>query len=350
MMKPVEFRANRLRRCRSAFTLTELLVVLAIIGLLVALFLPAVQRVRESGRRTTCANNIRQIGLATIAYHDAVGAMPVDPELFDSYGNSFLVSILPFLGEQSRYDRYIDIRQSSGSSFPQEKMKDLGVPSIFLCPTDAWNYPRKNGKNGLVEYRVPANYVASTGSWFVNNHMGKNKCDGAMDLISIFPKTSPYRGPSVRFSDFSDGLSNTAMVSEALVSGTLYEPEDCRRWIFNSARKQTMDEFEQAILEDCEARLRYGVQGAVGMNWRCIKWWDGTTMYTTYNHLMRPNTTSSTWDGDVFRGAYCAASDHPGVVNVVFADGHFRSVSDQIDKYVWRALGSRNGNETVGEF
>ena len=74
-MVPTEFRTSRLRFCRAAFTLTELLVVIAIIGLLVALMLPAVQRVRESGRRTTCANNIRQVGLATIAYHDAVGAI-----------------------------------------------------------------------------------------------------------------------------------------------------------------------------------------------------------------------------------------------------------------------------------
>ena len=119
--------------------------------------------------------------------------------------------------------------------------------------------------------------------------------------------------------------------------------------IFNSAHKQTMEEFEQAICEDCETRLRYGVQGAVGMNWRCIKWWNGSTLYTTYNHMMRPNTTS-TWGGDVVLGAYCTASGHPGVVNVVFADGHFQVVSDQIDKHVWLALGSRNGNETVGEF
>lgn len=108
---------------RKAFTLVELLVVIAIIGILVGMLLPAIQQVRESARRTTCLNNLRQIGLATHVFHDSYRAFP--PSRISSPINtptdartesaeSWLVRLLPFVDQKNLYnlwsftDQYVD--------------------------------------------------------------------------------------------------------------------------------------------------------------------------------------------------------------------------------------------------
>ncbi len=97
------------RQQAAAFTLVELLVVIAIIGILVALLLPAVQASREAARRSQCANNLRQLGIGLLAYHDAIGAFP--PGLLDRRTGanpqgkqlSWNVFLLPYIEEQPVY-------------------------------------------------------------------------------------------------------------------------------------------------------------------------------------------------------------------------------------------------------
>ena len=90
---------------RPAFTLVELLVVIAIIGILIALLLPAVQAAREAARRSQCANNLRQIGIAVQAYHDTRKALP--PSRMENYGGvTWAVFILPFLEQDPFYERW----------------------------------------------------------------------------------------------------------------------------------------------------------------------------------------------------------------------------------------------------
>ena len=106
---------NRKRKSDNGFTLVELLVVIAIIGILIAMLLPAVQSVREAARRTHCLNNLKQIGLATLTFHDAHDAFPpgrvaesnqVIPVLAVRGPESWFVRILPFMEQQSIFSQW----------------------------------------------------------------------------------------------------------------------------------------------------------------------------------------------------------------------------------------------------
>src|SRR5436190_1236686 len=161
------------QRKRNAFTLVELLVVIAIIGILVALLLPAIQAAREAARRMSCSNNIKNIGLACINYHDVKKYLPVDigqwAEEFDRNhnwigppngslatsnggtgwnGKGWIVEILPFVEEQARYDGIISGIKASPGGFGAKPTRGLGLgampirpyiqeqPPFLTCPSD----------------------------------------------------------------------------------------------------------------------------------------------------------------------------------------------------------------------
>src|SRR5438105_8416505 len=135
-------------RSRRGFTLIELLVVIAIIGILIALLVPAVQKVREASARATCSNNIKQLALACYAYHDGYHQMPYGRKFdnWDSYTWSEL--ILPYIEQASVYHGYIYINKMNWSESypgpngpigndPAQREARHTVIRTFLCPSDS---------------------------------------------------------------------------------------------------------------------------------------------------------------------------------------------------------------------
>jgi prepilin-type N-terminal cleavage/methylation domain-containing protein len=141
---------NQHRSRPAGFTLVELLVVLAIIGTLTGLFLPAVQKVRYAAAQVKCANNLKQIGLALHNYHDTLGSFPPAQvtRLYPEYYWSWLARILPFI-EQDNVVRQAEIWRDSGppgnlrwipwytahNTQPQNPVLAIVIPT-YICPLD----------------------------------------------------------------------------------------------------------------------------------------------------------------------------------------------------------------------
>ncbi len=146
------------RRSNSGFTLVELLVAIAIIGVLVALLLPAIQSAREAARRISCSNHLRQIGLATLNYHDTNGHLP-PPKLGGSRTTtmgSTWVLLLPYLEEGNRYDRY-DLTKTIFD--PHNAPLTSGVIETYLCPS--MRLPSGGPSDGGTPLG-PGSYIIST--------------------------------------------------------------------------------------------------------------------------------------------------------------------------------------------
>jgi prepilin-type N-terminal cleavage/methylation domain-containing protein len=184
---------------KGGFTLVELLVVIAIIGVLVALLLPAVQAAREAARKSSCRNNLKQIGIATQMYHDANGSLP-PARMHDTIGTnheSALLFILPYLEEANRFVRY---DPTVGTLDPKNAGVVEAVIPVFMCPSmivDAKTQPAG-----------PSSYGSSTGSlspWLALLHNGA--------IVA--------RPTIVEFKDVTDGLSHTFAFGETDYFGGL---------------------------------------------------------------------------------------------------------------------------------
>jgi prepilin-type N-terminal cleavage/methylation domain-containing protein len=217
---------------RSAFTLIELLVVIAIMGILIGLLLPAVQKIRHAAARISCANNLKQIGLALHNYHDTHGSFPqaykplrtpdqTAPPGTGTYGASAFTLILPFLEQDNLY-RQIDVTKAALSSvnMPPNNPAYSTPLKLFLCPaapgdSTAEDYSAELA-NSFNNFGIAINYPPG---------LVFGRTDYAPDagMSADIPGIRIRAGASiicqppdrpVRITDITDGSSNTMMVVE----------------------------------------------------------------------------------------------------------------------------------------
>jgi prepilin-type processing-associated H-X9-DG protein/prepilin-type N-terminal cleavage/methylation domain-containing protein len=300
---------------RRAFTIIELLVVVTILGVLVALLLPAVQMARESARRMSCVNNLKQVG---IAIHHYASIHTVFPSGQGAKGHSLFVAVLPGMEETNLYNA-INFNLPVGDDGNMTAV--LICPKSLLCPSDPylplWSSTSYAGNIGNGSYRLTY--------------------DG------MFASTDTPYDHYISARDVIDGLSNTAAVAEQLVDRYPSTPD--RRRTFYQFWGDTTSYGEDQFALKCMslAGLRTVPHRLKGYNWA-----EGLWPKTLYDHFLPINSPSCYNTGtSKLDGASAAGSLHPGGANVLFADGHVKHIKQGIAVNVWRGLGTRRGGEVI---
>ena len=321
---------------RPGLSLIELLVILAIIGLLFALLLPALQDAREAARRISCGNRLHQIGVALHAYEASNGVFP--PALFYWVGSGASrpggpwnqnVALLPYLEMRQLYnalnlDLFWQDRANTTVTFVS--------PSLLLCPSDL--------SPDIAGYGF-TNYQASMGSGLIRGGFDELIDPDADYEIDGFFGMSPMRER-----DVTDGLSHTAAFCEqihgngSLGARWIALPRPSLGLIYHFYANPPT---QAQLVSQCEH-----LSSVPGLSAEPAgSPWIATLAYT---HLFGPGKASC-WGGNIgnTHSPITASSRHHGGVNLLLGDGHVRFVTNEIDLGVWRALGSRNGGEGIEE-
>jgi prepilin-type N-terminal cleavage/methylation domain-containing protein/prepilin-type processing-associated H-X9-DG protein len=295
---------------RAAFTLVELLVVIAIIGILVALLLPAIQAARESARRTTCTNHLKQMGIATHNYQLTTKHLP-PPNGGDTFVNlgSTFVLLLPYLEEGNLLTDY---------NFEQTVKAPDNLPTtsqtlpVYICPT--MQMPRTVPMTGCGEMLAPGSYLISTRTEYESATDTDGNLDGAFAATA---SDEPY---TLNFQHFTDGTSKTLLIGE--VDYGLFD----FKWSGCSSMANQVKWGDQTWAEG------YWAYAWGHIDWQAYEFSD----IDSYNAERQLNGSST---NRVFR------SDHPGGSQFVFVDGSVHFVTDSIEYPVLRALVTRAGEE-----
>jgi prepilin-type N-terminal cleavage/methylation domain-containing protein/prepilin-type processing-associated H-X9-DG protein len=358
--QPKDRGPSRARTRRSGFTLIELLAVIAVVGLLLALLIPAVQQARETARRAHCSNNLRQIGLGLHNYAAIAGCFPPGRMLWQIpilgmydpavpcaslvADRSFFLAILPQVEQTSLYNA---INQDLSVYHGGNRTVTSYTVSSFVCPDDPDAARARPGFSltqaadggpypGDPMPLASASYAGVQGSHTsqaVPRPSARCRIDpeavaqanGCLTDVAVAP---------IGYASIVDGTSTTLCVGERSVSP-----------------------FKVLTLPDLD-----------GLGWwKKRGWWFiGDTGYTLITTYYPPNAhMKMAIDAQVPR-TWSASSLHPGGVNALMADGSIRFIKDSIDSQplnsqgyptrfpskagVWQALGTRNGQEPIGDY
>ncbi len=280
------------RISRRGFTLIELLVVIAIISTLIGMLLPAVQKAREAASRASCANNIKQLGLAMHNYENAQSRLP--PTRTGLAMSTWSVLILPQMEQDNLYRTW----NLSQIYYYQSTTARLSPVKSYFCPS---RRTAAETQAGTISGDVP-----SDPAWGILGHV-----PGAMSDYAVAIDRSGLDAPAggafqagvgTRLIDFPDGLSNTILLGEK--------------------------------------HIPTGKNG--------VGWWDCSTYNGDYHlcstrtaSLLNPLTTNPNDTGWKF------GSRHTGVVLFCFGDGHVESLSETINPSVLELLNQRNDGQVI---
>ncbi|WP_013628915.1 DUF1559 domain-containing protein [Rubinisphaera brasiliensis] len=311
---------------RRGFTLIELLVVIAIIAILVALLLPAVQQAREAARRSSCKNNLKQLGLAMHNYHDVHNTLP--PGYVDMRGHAgnnwasvgdddghwaWSAMLLPYVELSTLYDTLNVGDTPASTAMAQHRDEMQQSHPVFRCPSDA-GAPNTHNPSvdpgyaidvqpGDVNRGLPVtNYVVSNNIAGRRLYQATNPRVGTTGAVGAF-----YRDSKTQFRDITDGTSNTILVGE-------------RAWKFGG---YTMSAGTLLALRDQLNGGPTANDNAAGytdsnQGWMTVA---GTVRYPI-NPILTSNTSS-------LNQAF--SSHHDGGAQFVLADGSVRFISENAD-------------------
>ena len=307
-------------RRRAGFTLLELLVVLAIIGLLIALVVPAVQKVREAAARAHCVHNLKQIALACHNYHDNFkylprnGMPPSHPTGGLYYADpgccgpnypfwSFLARLLPFVEETAVFNQGVSNNATIAAS---PDVFGTNIP-LFFCPADdAANLQFRSVTADLDGSKGPqlnaslSNYKGVTGqcwSWGTWANRASDNCDGLVKGDGIFSRADYYYLLFLRLSDITDGTSTTLLIGEDIPA---YDANVA--WFYANG-----------ALGTCAIPPNYN---------------EGTAKFKNWSDL------------------YSFRSRHPGGLNFAFADASVQYISEDVPLPTYRDLATRSGSSS----
>jgi prepilin-type N-terminal cleavage/methylation domain-containing protein/prepilin-type processing-associated H-X9-DG protein len=304
---------------RRAFTLVEVLVVIAIIGILISLLLPAVQAAREAARRTQCQNNLRQIALAMHNYADVYKGLP-------AHGSSGVphrgwgASILPYLEQENLEERY----DWGKSWYDPANQAAVGVPlPVYQCPSapgprtvkhplQSWS-PSASGPYPLDGEAAAGDYMAPRGVLDPVIFPVERRKEGALD-----------HDDARSFAGIRDGTSNTLMVTE--LAG---RPE---YWI-NGRKQPTVPNYY----------------------WGGWNWWYWVGPWASYNSIWVKSYKADCQEKWGPRVVNCNNSDgiysfHPGGANAALVDGSVRILTEQTDLSIVYGIITRDNGEVIGSF
>ena len=322
-----DIEVTAMRSREHGFTLVELLVVIAIIGILIALLLPAVQAAREAARRSQCASNLKQVGLAMHTYHETHRFLPVGG--YGCCSGTWKVAVLPYVEQQAFYEMYdYGLGYSHDYATGNFNVRVTGSRfAVYTCPSDRPAEPvwKLTHHNYLVNYGTTGYFwLESSGNGIVVDRIGDVEFRGA-------PFETSYAAEASRFRDISDGLSSTLMLAECVQGQS--DPS----------------------------------LGDNGYDLRGWSWWGPAAGFSGY---LSPNS----WSPDVEAlGTQCqphfasnppcieeswpnkpmmlaARSRHPGGVQVSTCDGSVHFISDDIELGLWRRMTNTQDGEIVGKF
>jgi prepilin-type N-terminal cleavage/methylation domain-containing protein len=334
------------------FTLIELLVVIAIIAVLIALLLPAVQSAREAARRSQCKNNLKQIGLALHNYLDSNKYFPPGGSIragttFTGNNGSWSIHgrLLPYLEGANAYKKV-----NLTVAWDNALNASTGVPIMkiptYMCPSEANDTLRTNAG---AAYTRSHTYGFNMGSWLIWDPATGQGSDG------IFWMNSSTNPASIR-----DGLSMTLAAAEVKAFTAYFR---------NTGDPGPASPTSTAALTAFASGAQFKLGPATNDNTGHTEWCDGRVHHEGFTTTFVPNTFVSylhtdgrTYDIDYNSrqegssttartyAAVTSRSYHTGSVHALLLDGGVRSISNNLNLTVWRALGTRQraAGEPVG--
>jgi prepilin-type N-terminal cleavage/methylation domain-containing protein len=325
-------------RTRQGFTLIELLVVIAIIAILIGLLLPAVQKVREAAARMQCTNNLKQLGIALHAHHDARNGLPPgcaeDQAPFGTaaggWGSSWKVYILPYIEQDNIYRQW----QFNGTSSGYTNANNMPLVNritikAFRCPSSPIPefYASSNNAGSI---QMMSSYTGIAGSAIdsgVNTTNGYGYCSGGGVL---------FANSQVKLTDITDGTSNTIMVGE--------QSDHLR-----DANNSPIPGAYTAITSQGPHGWTMGAgQQAVGAAYT-DRHFNCTTVRYMINQRGLTNS-NSTGTSENTGNNIPLSSGHTGGVVVGLGDGSVRFLSSTTPLLTLQQLSSRAGGEVIPNF